>query len=154
MMEFGILNSLAKWLMPKLVHKLRIWDYTAAQRPDYFLANSKNTASRISKYYNRTSEVLYPCLDVKNIPYCEDKDDYYFYAGRCIPYKKFDLIVEAFNINGKKIKIVSNVDNALYRELKEKSNNNIEWIQETDNTKINMLHSKAKAFIFPPEEDF
>jgi len=51
MMEFGIFNPLAKWIMPKLVHKLRIWDFVAAQRPDYFIANSKNTASRISKYY-------------------------------------------------------------------------------------------------------
>ena len=154
MMEFGIFNPLAKWIMPKLVHKLRIWDFVAAQRPDYFIANSKNTASRISKYYWRESEVIYPCLDVENIPFQEDKQDYYFYAGRCIPYKKFDLLVEAFNTNWKKIKIVSNTDNTLFQELKAKSKSNIEWIYETDNTKINKLHAQAKAFIFPPEEDF
>lgn len=98
-MEFGILNPLASWLMPKLIHSLRSWDYVAAQRPDLFIANSKNTHSRISKYYNRESEVIYPCLDVENISFESKKEDYYFYAGRVIPYKKFDLIVNAFNKN-------------------------------------------------------
>ncbi|MBT6778434.1 hypothetical protein HOA93_01250 [bacterium] len=46
--------------MPKIVHKLRQWDYLAAQRPDYFIANSQNTADRIKKYYDREGEVIYP----------------------------------------------------------------------------------------------
>jgi glycosyltransferase, group 1 family len=46
--------------MPRLVHNLRKWDFLAAQRPDYFLANSKNTKNRIKKYYNREAEVVYP----------------------------------------------------------------------------------------------
>lgn len=83
---------------------------------------------------------MYPCLDVSNIPFSEKKEDYYFYAGRVIPYKKFDLIVDAFNKNGKKIKIVANTQNKLYEELKGKSKENIEWIVETDNKKINALH--------------
>ncbi|MDD3646106.1 MAG: glycosyltransferase [Candidatus Gracilibacteria bacterium] len=154
MMEFGVLNPIAKWLMPKLVHRLRQWDFVASKRPDYFIANSKNTSKRIEKYYKRVSEVIYPCLDIKNIPFEEQKEDYYFYNGRCIPYKKFDLIVEAFNKNGRKIKIATNTDNKLYKELKTKSNHNIEWILTSDLKVINKLHSKAKAFLFPPEEDF
>ena len=46
--------------MPKIVHKLRQWDFIASKRVDFFVANSKNTASRIKKYYNSTSEVIYP----------------------------------------------------------------------------------------------
>ncbi len=154
MMEFGVLNPLAKWIMPKMIHKLRKWDFCAAQRPDYFLANSKNTATRIQKYYKRESTVLYPCLDIKSIPFSTQKEDYYFYAGRVIPYKKFDLLVETFNANGLPLKIVANTKNKLSHYLTQISNPNIEWIYETDNAKINLLHSKAKAFIFPPEEDF
>ena len=80
MMEFGLLNPLAKNLMPKIVHKLRTWDFIASKRPDYFIANSKNTAKRINKYYSREAEVIYPCLDIKNIDFQEEKEDYYFYA--------------------------------------------------------------------------
>jgi len=154
MMEFGILNPLWKWLMPKLIHKLREWDFVAAQRPDYFIANSENTQWRITKYYKRESEVIYPCLDIKNIPFSQDKDDYYFYAGRVIPYKKFDLLVETFNKNGLPLKIVANTKNKLSEDLKKISKSNIEWIYETDNRVINEYHAKAKAFLFPPEEDF
>lgn len=154
MMEFGIFNPIWKWLMPKIVHNLRIWDFVASKRPDYFVANSKNTANRIKKYYSRESEVIHPCLDIEQIPFEMVKEDYYFYNGRCIPYKKFDLIVDAFNENWKKIKIATNTDNKLYRDLKARSKSNIEWIFTNNLEYINNLHSKAKAFLFPPEEDF
>ncbi|MDD2907916.1 MAG: glycosyltransferase [Candidatus Gracilibacteria bacterium] len=154
MMEFGFLNPIGKWLMPKIVHKLRIWDFIASKRPDFFIANSENTAKRIKKYYSRESKVIHPCLDIENIPFEIVKEDYYFYNGRCIPYKKFDLIVDAFNENGKKIKIATNTPNKLYDYLKSKSKPNIEWIFTNNLEYINKLHSKAKAFLFPPEEDF
>lgn len=154
MMEFGILNPIWKWLMPKMVHKLRMWDFLASKRVDYFIANSKNTASRIEKYYKKEAEVIYPWLDLEHIPFSEEKENYYFYNGRCIPYKKFDLIVDAFNKNGKNIIIATNTDNKLYRSLQEKSNNNITWKFGLSLDEINTIHSKAKAFLFPPEEDF
>jgi len=138
----------------KMIKKLRIWDFAAAQRPDYFIANSRNTQDRITKYYQRESTVIYPCLDIKNIPFEKEKKDYYFYAGRVIPYKKFDLLVETFNKNWLALKIAANTKNKLSESLRKISKKNIQWIYETDNIEINKLHSKAKAFIFPPEEDF
>ena len=72
-MEFGLLNPLGKWLMPKLVHKLRKWDFCAAQRPDMFLANSKNTQARIQKYYNRESTVVYPGIHTKDFDISQKK---------------------------------------------------------------------------------
>ena len=156
-MEFGILNPIWKWLMPKLVHKLRQRDYLAAQRPDYYIANSINTQNRIKKYYNRESKVIYPCIDTSefSISLQEDKnEDFYLYVGRCIPYKKFDLIVDSFNENWKKIIIATNTNNKLYKELKNKSNSNIEWKLNIHKNELASLYSWAKAFVFPPEEDF
>jgi hypothetical protein len=46
--------------MPKIVHKLRQWDFVAAQRVDFFVANSENTKGRIKKYYKKDSQVIYP----------------------------------------------------------------------------------------------
>jgi glycosyltransferase involved in cell wall biosynthesis len=154
MMEFGLLNPLGKWLMPKLIKKLRKWDFSAAQRPDHFIANSKNTQDRISKYYKRESEVIYPSIDISEFPLTEKKEDYYLAVWRCIPYKKFDLLVEAFNTNGKKLIIATNTDNKLYRKLRKISKNNIEWKMNLPRNEIINLYSKAKCFVFPPEEDF
>jgi glycosyltransferase involved in cell wall biosynthesis len=155
MMEFwGILNWIGKHLAPRKIHSLRQWDFCAAKRPDYFIANSKNTQNRITKYYKRDSEVIYPCIDINRFKYSESKEDYYFYIWRCIPYKKFDLLIDAFNENWKKIIIATNTNNKLFRELKNKSKNNIHWIYNASDNKIVDLYSKAKGFMFPPEEDF
>jgi hypothetical protein len=66
--------------MPNIVHKLRQWDYCAAYRPDYFIANSKNTKKRIEKYYKRDSKVIYPAIDTKNFIFSEKKEDFYLYV--------------------------------------------------------------------------
>jgi glycosyltransferase involved in cell wall biosynthesis len=155
MMEFWwILNFFWKKIAPKVINKLRQWDFIAAQRPDYFIANSKNTQSRIKKYYWRESKVIYPWIYTNNYKFNNKKEDFYLYVWRCIPYKKFDLLVDAFNENGKKLVLVTNTDNKLYRELKKKSKNNIEWKLNISRYDIVELYWKTKAFLFPPEEDF
>ncbi len=170
MMEFWILNFLWKSFAPRIIHKLRIWDFVASQRPDYFLANSINTKNRIKKYYKREAKVIYPWIEVEkfsktlspesSLPDVEkgatkkEKEDFYLYVWRCIPYKKFDLIVDSFNKNWKKVILVTNTDNKLYRDLKVKSKKNIIWKLNISRKKTRDLFTNAKAFLFPPEEDF
>ena len=156
MLEFWLFNLLAKWLMPKLIWPLRKWDYIAAQRPDYFLANSHNTAKRIKKYYKREVEVLYPGIDIPAEQPLQTilRSDFYLAVGMCIPYKKFDLLIETFNKNGKKLICVTNTDNKLYRKLKSISKSNIEWKYNISRDETERFFASAKAFLFPPEEDF
>jgi hypothetical protein len=63
-----------------MIHKLRQWDFVAASRPDLFIANSKNTSQRISKYYKRDSKVIYPPVKIKEFNLNENKKDYYLYV--------------------------------------------------------------------------
>ncbi len=198
MMEFWWLNPIARFVLDRLIDWLRKLDYEAAQRVDYFIANSRTTQERIQIYYNRESEVIYPginiwwkkqnggsggrhCLnDDENNKIVEQsqkewvwlppetfgtfgskstengiwKEGFYLGVGRCIPYKKFDLLVEAFNQNGKKLILCTATDTPLFRELKAKSKPNIEWRFRISNEEKNELMSRTKAFLFPPEEDF
>lgn len=154
MMEFGVLNPLAKLILPRVINSLRKWDYAAAQRPDFFIANSKNTQKRIQKYYDRESSVIYPAIDISEFPFTQEKQEYYLAVGRCIPYKKFDLLVDTFNVNGKKLIIATNTNNRLYKKLKNISKHNIEWKMNLPRKEIIDLYAKARAFVFPPEEDF
>lgn len=153
-LEFWILNPIVRWLMPKLIHKMRLRDFCAAQRVDYFIANSQNTQRRIAKYYRRNSQIIYPSINVEVFPFSQEKEDYYFYVWRVVPYKKFDLLVNAFNINGKKLIIATSTKNKLYKELKAKSLPNIEWKAWLSNEEVREYMSKARATLFPPEEDF
>lgn len=154
MLEFGILNRLASWLMPSIIHKLRTWDFVASQRADYFIANSYNSASRVAKYYDREAVVIHPWIDSERFIFSWEKEDFYLYVWRTIPYKKFDLLVDAFNQNWKKLVLVTNTDNKLYRDLKSKSKSNIKWELNISREETSRYFSKARAFIFPPEEDF
>lgn len=153
MMEFGFLNFLWKKLMPKIVYKLRIWDYVASQRVDYFIANSKNTASRILKYYNKDSKVIYPWIDTSKF-YIWEKKDFYLYVWRVIPYKKFDLIVDTFNKNGKNLIIITNTINKLQKRLQKISKPNIFWKLNISQEEKYNLYSQSKWFLFPVDEDF
>jgi glycosyltransferase involved in cell wall biosynthesis len=111
--EFGLLSSIARLVMPYFFNSLRMWDYLAAARVDRFIANSNNVAARISKYYRRSSTVITPGIadaeftindktDRKNAPFIA--------VGRVIPLKRFDLMVDAFNINGLPLVIITNTE--------------------------------------------
>ena len=157
MMEFGFLNPLARFILDHLINWLRKLDYEAAQRVDFFIANSENTRERIQKYYHRESEVIYPGVEIKDSEINSEwqkKDVYYISVGRCIPYKKFDLLVDAFNQNGKRLILCTATDTPLFRELKEKSKPNIQWKYRVSNEEKDSLMQWAKAFLFPPLEDF
>lgn len=82
-------------------HFLRLWDFNAAQRPDFLVANSEEIAQRIRKFYKRDSTVTYPPVEISNQPPISQtelmKNPYYLVAGRLVAYKNFDMVIKAFN---------------------------------------------------------
>ena len=92
-------------LWPHQMHKLRVWDKCAADRVDYFIANSHYIAQRIKKYYRRDSDVIYPCCHINEAPFVE-KEDFYLTVGRLTWYKRVDLAVAACTKLGKKLVVI------------------------------------------------
>ena len=81
---------------------LRIWDYVAAQRPEYILCNSQEIRKRIQKFYRRDATVIYPPVEffpVKNAEKENISKPYYVAGGRLIKYKNFDLLFISHRIN-------------------------------------------------------
>lgn len=141
-----------KRLIPKFIHKIRIWDRVAADRVDAYIANSKHVKKRIKKYYKADSKVIYPMVDTSNFKPRTKKTDHYIAIGRLIPYKKFDLIVEAFNDLGLSLKIVGT--GVSEKDLRAKAKSNIEFTGHIPELELKPLLSSAKALIFPQVEDF
>ncbi|OGC81597.1 MAG: hypothetical protein A2V81_04965 [Candidatus Abawacabacteria bacterium RBG_16_42_10] len=153
-MEFGILNPLARFMMPRAIHKLRQWDYLAAQRVDHFIANSNYVAERIKKYYRRNAIVIYPPVDTEKHVYDPKikKEDFYFTISRLIPYKRFDILVEAANKAKVKLKIAG-LGPELKR-LQKLAGPTVEVMGYiNDHDKIDLMQ-RAKGFLFAAEEDF
>ncbi|ENT8517482.1 glycosyltransferase family 4 protein [Raoultella sp. FYR_9] len=151
--EAGLERGLKSKLARLILHKIRMWDYRTANGVDHFIANSKFISRRIKKVYGRDSDVIYPPVDVDRFSLVESKDDYYFTASRLVPYKRIDLIVEAFSHMPEK-KLVVIGDGSEMSKIKSKATKNIEILGYQPNEVMQSTMQKAKAFVFAAEEDF
>jgi glycosyltransferase involved in cell wall biosynthesis len=138
---------------------LKILDYKSAQIPDYFVANSKEVAGRIKKFYNRDSTVIYPPVEIPKLDVGImnlNVRGYYLIGGRVSRHKGHDLAIKAFTRLGYPLKVFGGTF-ASYGldQFKKDAGSNIEFLGEvTDREKWELMKG-AKAFIFPSEaEDF
>ncbi len=146
------MNPIVKYLGKRKLHKLRIWDRLAAERVDYYIANSSLTQKRIQKYYSKPSTIIHPMVETKKFKIAPETKGYFLAAGRLTPYKKFDLIVETFNQIGLPLKIVGT--GVAGEELKKQANSNIEFLGHVSEKELQKLYSECEALIFPQVEDF
>ena len=141
-----------KSMLPFSLTKLRLWDRWAADRVDRFIANSNNVQERIKKYYRRDSDVIHPPVDLASYTIAPKTDDYYVTGGRLVSYKRFDIVVKAFNNLGIPLKIFGT--GPMFSKLKEMAKPNIEFLGWVDPVTKGVLYSRAIAFLHPHEEDF
>lgn len=146
---FGLLVRLT-------LHFLRFWDRQAAQRVDYFIANSKHVASRIKKYYGRDAKIIYPPVEMKHVK-CETRDtgqDYFLIVSQLRSYKQIDIAIEAF----KKLRfplIIIGAGDDKKRLLKIRDGaKNISLLGFLSDREVLGYYEKCRAFVFPGEEDF
>jgi glycosyltransferase involved in cell wall biosynthesis len=131
---------------------LRIWDKLAADRVDYFIANSQFVARRIRKYYHRDSIVINPPVDVTRFSVSPEIGDYYLIISRLRPYKKVDIAVQAFNRLGLPLYIIGYGEEE--ERLKQIARPNIKFLGNVSDSEVVKYLSHCKAFINPQEEDF
>ncbi len=146
------LTGLKERFLSYVLHKIRIWDVTASNRVDHFIAISTLVQKRIAKYYRRKSTLIYPPVDIERYTLYDEKEDYYFTVSRLVPYKRVKMIVEAFIESGKPL-VVAGTGTQL-KEIEEIVTDNIKILGYVDDAKILELMQKAKAFIFAAYEDF
>lgn len=151
------INGVIKKIAPWIIHKIRLWDRVSAERVDQFITNSRYIQNRVRKYYRKESEVIYPFIDTdkfKPDPSTATlpKENFYLAVGRLTPYKKFDLIVEAFNQNGLPLKIVGT--GIVENKLKNVAKDNIEFLGHIPDEHLIKLYRTAKGLVFPQLEDF
>ena len=150
--ESGLDRGLKGMLAKYFLHKIRLWDASTANRVDHYVANSRYIARRIKKTYGKPSDVIYPPVDVDKFTLREAKEEFYLTASRMVPYKKIDLIVEAFSQTDKKLLVIG--DGPDMAKIKSKAGKNVELLGFADDETMADLMGRAKAFVFAAEEDF
>ena len=151
--ESGLDKGFKGWIAKIILHYMRIWDSRTSSGVDYFIANSKFIAKRIWKCYHRKADVVYSGIDTTDFKYCDKKEDFYLTASRMVPYKKIDIIVEAFSkMPDKKLIVIGTGPDFKKIQAKAKENVVLMGYQGFDVLLEHM--QKAKAFVFAAEEDF
>ena len=151
--ESGLERGMKGWLAKWFLHKIRIWDARTSNGVDAFIAISSFIQRRIWKVYRRESTVMYPPVDVTEFGLKEKKEEFYLTASRMVPYKKIDLIVEAFaGLPDRHLVVIG--DGPDFEKIRSKAGKNVTIMgyQQSDVLKDHM--QRAKAFIFAAEEDF
>lgn len=151
--EAGLNKGLKGRLARNMLYNIRNWDYRTANGVDYFLSNSDFIGRRIWKVYRRESETIYPPVDVSAFTLHTKKEDFYMTASRMVPYKKIDLIVEAFSrMPDKKLIVIG--DGPDFDKIKSKAGSNVKLLGYQSFEVLKDHMQRAKAFVFAAEEDF
>jgi glycosyltransferase involved in cell wall biosynthesis len=148
-LNFGFKSIIVRYIL----HKLRMWDVRTSNGVDHFIANSKFVSKRIKKVYGRNSVVIYPPVNVARFELKSGCEDYYIAASRLVPYKKIDIIAQAFSLMpSKKLIIVGDGPEAA--RIKAICSDNIHFLGYKNNSSLVELIQGARAFVFAAEEDF
>jgi glycosyltransferase involved in cell wall biosynthesis len=133
-------------------HYVRNWDYSAAQRVDYFIANSNYVAGRIWKYYRRDSKIIHPPINTAHSFLANRHENYYLAVGRLVPYKRTDILIDACGKLGRKLVIVG--DGPEMKRLRKHAATNVEFLGEESEERLRNIYAQCRALLFAADEDF
>jgi glycosyltransferase involved in cell wall biosynthesis len=146
--------------IPRVLHPVaraamasfRRWDRHTADRVDAFVANSHAVADRVRRFYGRSAQVIHPPVRTNFFTPDGERGDEFLFVGRLVAYKRPDLVVAAFEDLPYKLVVVG--DGHLGRTLRVHAPPNVEFLGEVDDERLRDLYRRARALVFPAEEDF
>ena len=141
-------GPLIRWQL----HVLRQWDQLSAQRVDHLIANSRFTARRIRQFWGRESEVIHPPVAVERFRWDVPREDFYLCLCRLVPYKRVDLVVQAFNRLGLPLLVVG--DGPERNRLQRLAGPTVTVMGRQSRHQVEVLLSSCRAFVFAGLEDF
>jgi glycosyltransferase involved in cell wall biosynthesis len=145
------IGRLQRAILPILLTYVRLWDTVTTPRVDLFVANSREVAGRIRRYYGRSATVIPPPVDLP--PYRPvAPGDFYLAGGRLVPYKRLDLAVRAFTALGLPLKIFG--DGRDRAALQVVAGPSVEFLGFVSESRRQELFAGCRAFVFPGDEDF
>lgn len=151
--EMNLVRGLKSWFARWQLHHVRKWDALSANSVDYFVANSQFVARRIAKFYRRDAKVIAPPVDTRLFALQTEREDYYVCAGRFVPFKRIDLVAEAFaSMPDKRLILIG--DGPEMEKIRAKAGPNCTFTGFLPPEQVRHYLSRARAFVFPSEEDF
>lgn len=139
-------------VIDKIFRQMRKVDLAYAQEPDLYIANSSTVAKRIQETYNKNAIVINYPIDNSQFTYSDQKEDYYLASARLISYKRFDVIVEAFNWLRWPLYISG--DGPERERLESRALKNIRFLGHVSDGERKVLMAKARSVVVAALEDY
>lgn len=136
---------------------LRYFDYQSAQRVNTWIANSREVARRIQKFYRRSATVIHPPIELKgeSKKLKVNRDDYYLLVARITGAKGVAEVISAARKGGFKLKIVGEIVEKRLKNVVEQAGENIEYLGRVSDEELGEIYAKARGFIaLARDEDF
>ncbi|RTQ91252.1 MULTISPECIES: glycosyltransferase family 4 protein [Stenotrophomonas] len=151
--ESGLDRGLKSAIARIILSYIRMWDVRTANGVDHFIANSTFIARRIRKVYGRESVVIPPPVDIPEALPAVARKDYYVTASRLVPYKRIDLIIEAFNrMPDRKLIVIGS--GPMLEQMRQLAKPNVSVLGYQPQEVLEKHLAEARAFVFAAEEDF
>lgn len=148
------MDNVSRSVVQPILHRLRNWDRATSRRVHHFIANSRVVQQRISDFWGRQSTVIHPPVDTEGftpVP-ADEVGEFYVLVSRLVPYKRFDIAIEAANRLAIPLKIIG--DGRARAELEAIAGPTVEFLGRVDDAERNRLFAQCRAAIFPAEDDF
>jgi len=150
--ESGMDRGIKSWLARLVLHYLRLWDVSAANRVDAYLVISSYVARRVCKLYRRTARVIYPPVDVERYRPDLPREEFFVAVSRFVPYKRLDLIAKAFAMMGQELVVIG--DGPERFNLERMVEPNVKLLGYQPDDVVADYLQRARAFVFAADEDF
>ncbi len=149
----GLQRGLRSAAARMVFHYLRLWDVRSSHGVDRYACNSIFVAGRIRKCYGQKALVIYPPVDLARIPFADRKEDFYLAASRLMPYKRVDLIVDAFRaLPDRRLIVIGGGPE--FARLRRSASPNVSFLGRTTDAVLHDHLGRARAFLFAAQEDF
>ncbi len=151
--ETGLDRGIKSIFARAMLHYIRIWDVRTTNGVDHFVTNSNYVAGRVRRIYGRDATTIYPPVDTEYFTPEGEREAFYLTASRMVPYKRMDLIVEAFrHLPSRKLIVIG--DGPERAKIEKLGGPNVQFLGYQSDAVMKQYLQRAKAFIFAAEEDF
>lgn len=148
-------SKIPRIIQHTFLHSMRLWDFEAAQRPDYILANSQAVAHRVKKFYGREATILYPPVEEEKSleeAFAPQQKNFFLIVSYLQNYKHVDVAVDACSKLNLPFVIIG--DGPQRKNLQKRAGKTVQFLGWQNDNVVHQYLAHCKAFIFPSEDDF
>jgi glycosyltransferase involved in cell wall biosynthesis len=131
---------------------LRPIDRRAADGVNAWLTMTQETRRRVRAAYGADADVIPPPIDCARYEPSGRREDRYLVVSRLEPYKRVDVVIEAFNRLGRALVVVG--DGSMAGRLRSQARTNITFRSGVPDEELKELYETSRALIFPQAEDY